>query len=231
MTKRGAGGNPFEKDAVASVYDNWYDTPGGREVDRLEKALIFRLAQPRPGESALDVGTGTGNFACDLANRGLRVTGYDSSGAMLQIARGKDANVTWQQGRAEALPFGEGSFDLVLSVTSVEFMQEPDLALAEMFRVVAPGGRMVVAVLNARSLWGRARICQASQQDTPFRHAHLYTAAEFVAALRRYGRPKWSGSVFFAHSGRGMRVADLLERLGQRLCPGRGALLVGRVDK
>ena len=231
MVKRGAGHNPFDKEALASAYDDWYDTPVGRVADRLEKALILRLAQPRPGESALDLGTGTGHFALDLAGRGLRVTGYDSSEAMLRVARSKESDVTWQRGQAEALPFADGSFDLVLSVAGLEFMDEPDLALTEMFRVLAPGGRLVVAVLNARSPWGRTRVRQASRQDTPYRYAHFYTPGEFVAALSRYGRLKWSGSVFFAPSGRGMRLADLLERFGQKLFPGRGALLVGRVDK
>ena len=231
MTESGTRSNPYDKVEVARAYGDWYDTPTGQVVDRLEKALIFRLAQPRKGESALDVGTGTGHFACDLADRGLRVTGYDSSEAMLQIARSKDVDVTWKRGQAEALPFEEGSFDLVLSVASLEFMPDPELALAEMLRVCAPGGRVVVAVLNAKSPWARARIREAAQQDTPFRHAHFYAPAEFVAALSRYGRPKWSSSVFFAPSGRGLRLGGLLERLGQRLWPGRGALLVGRADK
>ena len=231
MTGRGALHNPFDEVAVASAYDRWYDTPVGRTADRLEKALILRLAQPRPGETALDVGTGTGHFACDLASRGLRVTGCDSSGAMLQVARGKDADVTWLHSRAEALPFGDGSFDLVLSVASLEFVDQPDLALDEMFRVCSRGGRVVVGVLNVKSSWGRARIQEASRRDTPFRHAHLYTSEELVASLGQYGHPRWSGSVFFGPSGRGIRAADLLERLGQRLWPGRGALLVGRVGK
>lgn len=223
--------NPFDDPALASMYDSWFETPIGRTVDRLEKRLIYRLAQPKAGESVLDVGTGTGHYACDLAARGLRVTGYDSSEAMLQIARAKDAGVLWRQGEAEDLPFADGSFDLVLSVTALEFVRDRDLALAEMYRVTAPGGRMVIAVLNASSPWGKARQREARQLETPFRYAHFFTPAEFVSALERYGHPYWNSSVFFLPSGLGLRAADLLELLGQAFCRGRGALLVGRVDK
>lgn len=223
--------NPFADPALAASYDSWFETPMGWVVDRLEKRLIYRLARPRAGESALDVGTGTGHFACDLATRGLRVTGYDSSAAMLQVARAKDLGVHWQQGEAESLPFADGSFDLVLSVTTLEFVRDSDLALAEMYRVTAPGGRMVVAVLNALSPWAKARQREAAQQETPFRYAHFFTPAEFVTALRRFGRPRWNSSVFFLPSGLGMGLADLLEFLGRALCRGYGALLVGRVDK
>ncbi len=231
MVGSGIRHNPFEQVSVASGYDNWYGTSMGQVVDRLEKALIYQLAQPRPGELALDVGTGTGHFACDLADRGLRVIGCDCSEAMLQIARSKDADVVWQRCDAEGLPFRDDSFDLVISVTTLEFVDDAHPALDEMFRVVARGGRLVVAVLNARSPWSRARIREARQKNSPFRNAHFYTPREFVAALSKFGRPRWSSSVFFPPSGRGMPMADVLERLGQRLCPGRGALLVGRVDK
>ncbi len=223
--------NPFDDAALASSYDDWFETPLGRVVDRGEKRLIYKLAQPKAGESALDVGTGTGHFARDLAARGLRVTGYDNSEAMLQVARTKDSGVNWQQGQGESLPFADGSFDLVLSVTALEFVRDRDLALAEMFRVTAPGGRLVVAVLNASSPWGKARKREAAQQDTPYRYAHFFTPAEFVAALGQLGRPRWNSALFFAPSGFGMGMADLLEVLGQRLWRGGGAMLVGKVDK
>jgi ubiquinone/menaquinone biosynthesis C-methylase UbiE len=223
--------NPFDDPALAAAYDGWFETPMGRVVDRLEKALIYRLAQPKAGETALDVGTGTGHFARDLAAQGLRVTGYDSSEAMLQVARAADARVAWERGDAEGLPFPDGFFDLVLSVTALEFLRDPVQALAEMARVTARGGRLVVAALNARSPWGAARLREAREQETPFRHARFYIPEEFVRALGRHGSVEWSSSVFFGPTGRGMSAAGLLERLGQAVSCGRGALLVGRVAR
>jgi len=88
-----------------------------------------------------------------------------------------------------------------------------------------------VAVLNAVSPWGIARKHEAARQDTPYRHAHFFAPAEFAAALGQFGRPRWNSAVFFAPSGLGMGLADLLEVLGQGLWRGGGAMLVGRVDK
>lgn len=132
--------NPFRDTRVAREYDPWYADPIGATVDRLQKALVFRIAQPRAGERALDVGTGTGNYACALARLGLRVTGIDASEAMLSVARAKPEPVMWQQGSAEHLPCEDASFRLVISVTALEFFADPERAIAEMVRVLAPGG-------------------------------------------------------------------------------------------
>jgi len=231
MGKAGLQQNPFSREEFAETYDSWFETPLGNLVDRLERALIFRLAQPKAGERALDVGTGTGHFACLLAKQGLQVIGLDSSEAMLRVAREKGAPVHWQRGEAEALPFPTGSFDLVLSVTTLEFVRDPAQALQEMYRVLAPGGRMVIAVLNANSPWAKVYQEEAQRQESPFRQAHFFTPEEFLALLGAYGRPRWNSSVFISPSGKGARFAPLLEWWGQHVARNRGALLVGRIDK
>ncbi len=227
--------NPFADPSQAAAYDGWFESPLGRLIGRLQGALVERLAQPRPGERALDVGTGTGLYAVRLDSRGLRVVGCDASEAMLAVAARKGTAVRWCLAEAEHLPFADSAFDLVLSVTMLEFVPEPRRALEEMYRVTAPGGRLVVAVLNAESAWGRFYRAQAEREETPFRYAHLFTPGEFVSLLRAVhpgGRPpRWSGSVFFGPSGRAAWAGTCLERLGQWLWPERGALLVGRVEK
>ncbi|MBC7235672.1 MAG: methyltransferase domain-containing protein [Chloroflexi bacterium] len=232
--------NPFQAEELARGYDAFYETPLGATVDRLEKRLIYRLARPRAGETALDVGTGTGHWAIDLARKGLKVTGVDTSEAMLAVARQKSAAVAWQRGDAQALPFADYSFQLVLAVTTLEFVRDPQVALAEMARVTAPGGRMVVAVLNASSRWAHFYKAQAEKQETPFAHAHFFVPDEFVVLLSRWGKPTWSSAVFIPPTGRGLAAADIIEWLGQTgchfvgplfRCRHRGALLVGRVDR
>ncbi|MBC7255920.1 MAG: methyltransferase domain-containing protein [Chloroflexi bacterium] len=226
--------NPFADPTQAAAYDGWFETPLGRLIGRLQGALVERLAQPRPGERALDVGTGTGLYAVRLASQGLRVVGCDPSSAMLDVAARKGAAVQWCQAEAEHLPFGDGAFDLVLSVTVLEFVADPLRALQEMYRVTAPGGRLVVAVLNAESAWGRFYRAQAEQVETPFRYARLFTPLQFTGLLRTanaHKPPRWSSSIFFGPSGRMAWAGALLERLGQGFWPERGALLVGRVEK
>ncbi len=231
MTTGDAYHNPFETAEVAALYDGWFETPLGQMVDRLEKRLIYRLAQPQAGERALDVGTGTGHYALDLARQGLRVTGYDRSEAMLAVAQRADPTIAWERGEAEMLPYADGSFDLVLSVTALEFVRDPVRALAEMFRVVAPGGRVVVGTLNASSPWAQMYQREAERHETPFRYARFLSPDEFVGLLRAYGQPSWQSAVFIPPSGRGLAWAETLERIGQTLWRGRGALLAGRVVK
>ncbi len=236
-------------DAVAGLYDAWFDVPLGRTVDELEKDLLYRLAGLRPvqsrprdsgtpemaglrnGERGLDVGTGTGHFAFDLAAQGLTVVGVDLSAPMLAVARAKGSDAHLLQSNAAALPLATASFDLVLSVTALEFVADPEQAVDEMWRVVRPSGRLVVGVLNALSPWAWARHRESTTQETPFSHAHFFQPWEFVRLLRRLGPVTWSSSVFIGPNGRGLRWAWGLERAGRALCKPFGALLVGRVTK
>ena len=167
----------------------------------------------------------------DLAARGLQVTALESSEAMLDVARTTTAQVAWRLGDARTLPFADGAFDLVLCVTALEFVAEPERALAEMYRVVSAGGRLVVGVLNATSTIGQGYLREAQSAETPFRYAHLYTPDAFVAAMTELGPLRWSSSVFFGPLAPIPGVAFLREWFGQIFCRGRGALLVGRVDK
>jgi len=223
--------NPFTDPRLAAQYDPWYADRLGATMDRLQKQLVLRMAAPCPGECALDVGTGTGNYACTLARRGLQVIGVDPSAAMLGIARRKAEPVTWQLGAAENLPYRDASFPLVISVTALEFVRDVGQALAEMYRVLKPGGRLVVGTLNARGPWGEFYGRLALDPASPFHHARLLTAEAFTQELGRLGTVSWSSAGFVPPSGRGLRVASILERWGRTFCRSQGALLVGRVNK
>lgn len=114
---------------------------------------LIRAAQPQPGERVLDVGCGTGIVARRVAARlgeGAAVTGLDPSEAMLAIARSAAARegctIGWRQGRAEQLPFSAGSFELVLCQFALMFCADKAAALAEMRRVMAQNGRVLIAV-------------------------------------------------------------------------------------
>jgi len=219
---------------VAASYDAWFDTPVGARADQLEWDLIRRLARPQSGERALDVGCGTGQFSLRLGQLGLRVDALDASPDMLSVARPKSTAIAWREGSAEVLPYDAGTFDLVLSVTALEFMVDQARALREMMRVVRPGGRLVVATLNADSTWGRFYRQQATENDNDlFARTRFYTPETLLAALGDLN-PKsvrWSSSVFFGPSGRGLCIAGLWEYLGRCCARPRGALLVARVDK
>jgi ubiquinone/menaquinone biosynthesis C-methylase UbiE len=102
------------------------------------------------GERVLDVACGTGVVARAAAARVPelgRLTGLDLTDAMLEVARGAadGTAVEWVAGDAQALPFGDGAFDVVLSQQGLQFVPDPEAAAREMRRVLAPGGRALVA--------------------------------------------------------------------------------------
>jgi ubiquinone/menaquinone biosynthesis C-methylase UbiE len=116
------------------------------------------LAQIEPGQSVLDVGTGTGLaafFAAERAGRDGTVIGLDAAAAMLDVARDRSAavgygHIRWQQGDAAELTFADESFDAVLAVQSLMLLPRPDLALEEIRRVLVEGGRAVVTIWGAK---------------------------------------------------------------------------------
>jgi SAM-dependent methyltransferase len=114
---------------------------------------LIDLARPRPKERVLDVGCGTGiaaRRAAPSVGSGGRVVGLDASPGMLAVARAaairEHLSIDWREGRAEALPFADGEFDLVLCQYALMFFADPPAALTEMRRVLADGGRALLSV-------------------------------------------------------------------------------------
>lgn len=103
---------------------------------------------PAPGERVLDIACGTGQLAIPCARAGAEVTGLDLSEAWLAQARERAAaeglDIRLDQGDAEAMPYPDASFDMVVSLIGVMFAPRPERAAAEMLRVCRPGGRILM---------------------------------------------------------------------------------------
>jgi demethylmenaquinone methyltransferase/2-methoxy-6-polyprenyl-1,4-benzoquinol methylase len=133
-------------DRIAGVYDlmNSVMTAGLHHRWR-ERAVD--LARVEPGGRALDVATGTGDLAIELVHRvgpTGEVIGTDFSEGMLERAREKAKAVTWEWADAMDLPYEDGSFDAATVGFGARNFGNLDRGLAEMARVVKPGGRVVV---------------------------------------------------------------------------------------
>jgi demethylmenaquinone methyltransferase / 2-methoxy-6-polyprenyl-1,4-benzoquinol methylase len=130
-------------DRIASVYDlmNSVMTAGMHQRWR-ERAVD--LAGVRPGSRALDVATGTGDLAIALRERGADVVGIDFAEKMLEIARQKAPEIDFRTGNALALDFPDDEFDAATVGFGARNFDDLDRGLAEMARVVRPGGRVVV---------------------------------------------------------------------------------------
>jgi len=111
--------------------------------------LVADAARVRDGDRVLDVACGTGVLAREAASRVGRdgtVTGLDPNPGMLAVAARLAPSIRWREGIAEALPYGDGSFDAVVSQFGLMFFTDRNAALREFVRVLSPGGRIAVAV-------------------------------------------------------------------------------------
>ncbi len=174
-------------DAFAQHYDGWYQSELGSFVDKVQKQLIEEAAELKINEKVLDIGSGTGNYSLWLAQRGLEVTAIDQSKEMMNIAKKKaeekNRRIEWILENAQYLPFEDNSFDLVISVTAIEFMDNPTHVIQEAMRVLKPNGRLVIGVLTKESAWGDMYKKAAEDPMSIFAKAHLYTEEEIPKLL------------------------------------------------
>ncbi len=137
----------FDEDAARRV-EAAYSTS---DIAAQRASVISTLAL-RPGEHVLDVGVGPGFLAAEMAEvvgAGGRVCGIDVSDDMLAVAAkrggGQDAvAIELAQGGAEAIPYDDGSFDVVVTTQVLEYVADVPRALAEIHRVLKPGGRTLI---------------------------------------------------------------------------------------
>jgi demethylmenaquinone methyltransferase/2-methoxy-6-polyprenyl-1,4-benzoquinol methylase len=130
-------------DRIAGVYDlmNTVMTAG---LHHRWRARAVDLARVGAGDRALDVATGTGDLAIELARRGAEVVGSDFSDGMLARAREKDPSIRWEHADAMALPYDDGMFAAATVGFGARNFGDLAQGLREMARVVRPGGRVVV---------------------------------------------------------------------------------------
>jgi SAM-dependent methyltransferase len=122
------------------------------------EAFVSRLAIPR-GARVLDVACGTGNLAIPLARGGADVAGVDIAANLITQARQRAAaeglTVRFDEGDAEALAYGDESFDVVVTMFGAMFAPRPELVASELARVLRPGGLLAMANWNPASFSGQ----------------------------------------------------------------------------
>ena len=121
---------------------------------RLDLLLARLLPDPPAGRRLLDVGCGTGHHLARLAASGFRAAGVDGSASMLAQARRQDARAALAQGDVARLPFAGSAFDVVLCVEVLRYLPDGRPLLAEIARVLRPGGLCLVTAVPRLSLNG-----------------------------------------------------------------------------
>src|SRR5438477_1479387 len=134
-------------------------------------AELVRRASPRAGQRVLDVACGTGVVAVTAARSGARVTGLDLTPELLERARENSriagVEIDWLEGDVEKLPFGDATFDVVLSQFGHMFAPRPELAIGEMLRVLKPGGTIAFSTWPPELFVGRMFALVSSYMPPP----------------------------------------------------------------
>lgn len=131
----------YEHVLVPSIFEPW------------SEEIIARARPIGPSDRILDLGCGTGIVARKLRERlggGARITGVDMNGQMLAVARKAAPEIDWREANAMSLPFADASFDIVVCQQMLQFVPDPLVALAEIRRVLVPGGKVVFATWRPR---------------------------------------------------------------------------------
>jgi len=171
-------------DNEAKEYDNWYETKLGKFVDKIETKCAFDMLELKKGMNVLDIGCGTGNYSIKLANMGLIVTGIDISNKMLEVAREKtvkrNLNINYQNMDIYDLKFENDKFDFVFTMAAFEFIDNPEKAINEMFRVLKKDGYLLIGTINKDSLWGELYSSKEFQKNSVFKYANFKRIDDLV---------------------------------------------------
>jgi SAM-dependent methyltransferase len=166
------GVNAFDKHV--NEYEQWFVKNPHAYVSELR---AVRELLP-PGGKGLEIGVGTGRFAAPL---GI-ATGIEPSPAMAELAGKRGIEVV--KAAAEKLPFKDNEFDFALMVTTICFLDDPDLAFGEVRRVLKPGGSFIIGFVDKNSPLGK--FYQSRQGESVFyRDATFYSVDDILSHLKK----------------------------------------------
>ncbi len=164
--------------------DTAYDKFMGRFSVRLAP-LFADFAGITPGARALDVGAGTGALTAELLRRGTTVAAVDPSPEFIATLKSRFPDVDAREAGAEALPWPDASFDTALAQLVIAFMADADAGVAEMHRVVEPGGTVAVCMWDRERMELLHAVNQVQAIVDPERSADVprFRSAESIAGL------------------------------------------------
>ncbi len=165
---------PFEK--YSSKYEDWFDR--NRFVYQSE---LFALKAKLPeGEKGVEIGVGSGQFATPLNVR----VGVEPSDKMRKLAIARD--ILTIGGTAEKLPLKDAEFDFALMVTTICFVDDISAAFSEAYRILKPGGHMIIGFVDRDSLIGREYL-KHKEENVFYKYATFYSVDDVVFYLKKTG--------------------------------------------
>ncbi len=213
--------------------------------DERPLAGLVRLTSVQPGQRVLDVACGPGFLTRAFARAGADATGLDATEAFLAFARAEAAderlaNVAFQAGDAEQLPFDDAAFDVVACRAAFHHFPHPERVLAEMRRVCRPGGRVLVADMLGDDDRERAALHDRIETLCDPTHVRALPASELerlfaAAGLRVIAAPsstmEYDAEEWIAHGGPDAATRDeILRLLAASIAGDRSGMQVRRED-
>jgi len=213
-------------------YTRWRQSRLGAITEYLEHKLMIELAQPSAGRKVLDVGCGDGALAEKLAVSDAQIAGIDPNPDMVEAANRRGCGRFYVADGGH-LPFPDGSFDLVVAVTVLCVSGEPERLVAEMARVLRPGGRLVIGELGRWSLWTLSRRLRALFGNRLWQRAHFFTKAELTALVTQEGLKiqAFQGAVYYPPIGLVVRPLSWIDPIFSRFSGGFGAAFIAASAK
>ena len=165
----------------------WQRLPDELEPPAFERRVAFLRSEVRPGERALDIGCGAGDFTAALAQAGASAVGVDVAAAAVERARARHPGEEFRLVAIDGpLPFEDCTFGLVWASEVIEHVGDTARWLSEVRRVLAPGGRLLVTTPSH----GRLRVALGGVErfSEPLGdHLHLYTRRSLQELLGEFG--------------------------------------------
>ena len=186
--------NIFLNSDIANNYDAYYQTEVGRKIDEIEKNIISELLPAVSGISMLELGCGSGHWTQFFVEKGFKVTGVDISEAMLDIAKQKNIDAQFMLADCANLPFANNSFCFIATITMLEFVNDIDKVIKEIYRVLKKGGYLVIGSLNADSV-----IATKKSTDEIFKYAKFMSIADIKAKFNQLQLLQIKSGVYLNH--------------------------------
>ncbi|MFX0078286.1 MAG: class I SAM-dependent methyltransferase [Candidatus Hermodarchaeota archaeon] len=186
---------------LAPVYDTWYHTPLGKYVWTVEAAAVHAMLPQKVNGVVVDIGVGTGMSLSFLQPFSSQIVGVDNSWQMVNIAYQKNQEnqeVHLVIGDGENLPFRSNFADLIIGMTVLEFVPNPDRFLQEVQACLHPKGWLVLGVLTSTNLWALERRIRSFVQPDVFSYAQFPSPWQLIRRLNRNGfyHVRYRGAVY-----------------------------------
>jgi ubiquinone/menaquinone biosynthesis C-methylase UbiE len=162
----------------SETYDDDHATRDSREITAVEEIVVRSLLRHLHYRDVLDVATGTGRWAMQLAQAGKRVSAVDDSEPMLAKARAKTAKaglpVDFRRASVTALPYDDEQFDLVICALALAHVKDLTRASHELVRVLRRGGHVIISDIHPdiQKCWGPNYTLTIGGQNVPFPQYH-----------------------------------------------------------